>query len=79
MRRLIYRLRLWWWGPLTTRTTDTMEAWGSPIETEYEVLTSKGRVVGYCAYGHYDPELPYRGDIETAFPRKPCPCAKTTR
>lgn len=48
--------------PVTTRTTDTMDAWGSKLVTEYEVLNRRGKVIGYWAYGSFDPSLPYKGD-----------------
>lgn len=60
LKRLLYKLRLWW-GPLTTVTMDTMEAWGGRIETEHEVRTARGQVVGYWAYGAYNPFYPYQG------------------
>ncbi len=62
MRKLIYKIRLWWWGRTTIRVTDTMEAWGSPLVTEYEVLDCRGKVIGFFAYGNFDPSLPYRGE-----------------
>lgn len=61
MTNLFYRLRLWRWGPLTEHVTDSMDAWGAPTVTEYEVRTAKGKLVGYWAYGNFDPSLPYRG------------------
>lgn len=63
MKRFIYRLRLWWWGKLTEKTIDTMDAWGSWLVTEYEVLDCRGNVIGYWAYGNWDPNLPYHGNF----------------
>lgn len=30
------------------------------IEAEVAIYNTKGKMVGYWAYGHYDPRLPYR-------------------
>lgn len=48
--------------PLTTRVTDKMEAWGSPLVTEFEVLDENGSRVGYWAYGSWDPAYTYQGE-----------------
>lgn len=58
---LFYKIRLWWWGKLTYVTKDTMDAWGSRLETEYEIRDCRGKLIGYWAYGAYDPSLPYKG------------------
>jgi len=34
------------------------------IVAEYEVRARDGRVVGYWAYGYWDPALPYQGEEE---------------
>lgn len=65
MKRLIYRIWLWFQTPVTYRTTDTMDAWGSRLVTEYEVLNRRGKVIGYWAYGNYDPNCRYQGDGAT--------------
>lgn len=62
LRRLIYRIRLWWWGKLTTVERDHMDAWGSHLTTEYEIFDCRGNSIGYWAYGSFDPNAPYQGD-----------------
>lgn len=44
-------------GKLSYRTVAFVEG----CEAEYEVLDRHNKVVGYWAYGYYDPRLPYRG------------------
>jgi hypothetical protein len=46
--------------PLTPRIMATA---GDHVPAEIEYLDQAGRVVGFWAYGHWDPAFPYRGDI----------------
>ena len=48
-------------GKLSYRPVAFVEGY----EAEYEVLDRNKKVVGYWAYGHYDPRLPYRGQDES--------------
>lgn len=32
------------------------------VASEYEILNAAGEVIGYFAYGSYDPSLPYQGE-----------------
>lgn len=53
--------RLWrWikWGKLRTETVATA---GHDVPAEIQYLDRFGRVVGYWAYGSFDPSYPYRG------------------
>lgn len=53
-RRLYNWIRF---GKVTAKNIDHVE--GTVSEVEY--LDSKNQRVGYWAYGHFDPNLPYRG------------------
>jgi hypothetical protein len=53
--------RGWVWvrfGTLTERVVGTA---GHGVPAEIEVRGRRGKVVGYFAYGSYDPALPYKG------------------
>lgn len=49
-------------GKLSYRPVAFVEGY----EAEYEVLDRNNKVVGYWAYGYYDPRLPYRGQDENS-------------
>jgi hypothetical protein len=54
--------RFWRWlrfGKITERVTDYA---GDHVVAEVEYRGRWGRVVGYWAYGHWDPSLPFRCD-----------------
>jgi hypothetical protein len=59
-----YRLcKFWQWvlfGKITSRNIDRID-W---IVTEIEYRGRFNRVVGYWAYGYFDPSLPYQGPCE---------------
>lgn len=55
-KRTWFRVR---YGPIQEVTVDTIN--GIPCEIKF--LGRKGGVVGYWAYGSFDPSLPYRGDL----------------
>lgn len=47
------------WGRLREETKDTLDGY---IVLEYAVYSCRtGQMVGYWAYGHFDPSMPYRG------------------
>jgi len=46
------------WGRVRWRTTQDIN--GTAAEIEY--TDRFGRVIGYWAYGSFDPQLPYQGD-----------------
>lgn len=59
---MLMRLQKAWgwvkWGRLREETKDAIEH----IETEYAVYSCRtGKMVGYRAYGHFDPMMPYTG------------------
>lgn len=54
MRRIYNRVRF---GKVTQRVTGTA---GHNVPAEIEYLDRKGRVVGFWAYGAFDPNQPYR-------------------
>ncbi len=58
---LLYYLKKYWcwlrFGSLEIRIVDKIEG----TVCEYEIIGRGGKVVGYWAYGSYDPSLPYRG------------------
>lgn len=51
-------------GPLTWRVTDSIDN----LTTEVEYTNIDGKVVGYWAYGSWDPELPYQGELSEKRP-----------
>lgn len=66
MKLFLYRLWLnLWHAPVRFETRDTMDAWGSKLETEYEVFNRRGKPIGYWAYGSYDPNGFYQGEGKT--------------
>lgn len=42
--------------------TETIKAIDGGVPSEIEYRDESGEVVGYWAYGYYDPSLPYQGD-----------------
>lgn len=56
IRRVYNRLRF---GKVSLRITSMLEG----TVAEYEILDRKGRVVGYWAYGYYDPNYPYKDEL----------------
>lgn len=46
-------------GKITERIVATA---GHCVVSEIEYLDRNGKVVGYWAYGYYDPSLPYQGE-----------------
>lgn len=65
-KRLLYKLLLWWLGPLKYHATRTREEWCGLVPAAYEVRTKRGRLVGYyeideAGFGAYDPAFLYRG------------------
>lgn len=40
----------------------TVKAVDGGVESEIEYTGRFGRIVGYWAYGYFDPALPYKGD-----------------
>ena len=55
IKRLYARIAF---GPISERIVDTISE-GTVCEIEY--TDQHGNVVGYWAYGSYDPSLPYQG------------------
>lgn len=63
IRQFFYALRIRiFHGPVTFKTMDTMDAWGSQLVTEYEAFNRHGKGIGYWAYGSWDPAGIYRGE-----------------
>lgn len=56
IRRAYVRVRF---GVITSRVTATA---GDHVPAEIEYI-GRGKVVGFYAYGCWDPNLPYRGDV----------------
>lgn len=52
--------RLWLWLRFG-RITEHVLAVDGGVASEIELHDRFGRVVGYWAYGFYDPHFPYRG------------------
>jgi len=48
--------------PITERLVDSIDF--LPCEIEYKDAT--GKIVGYWAYGYWEPDLPYQGQAENA-------------
>lgn len=59
IKNAIFRLRF---APITERVVDTHDSY-MPVEIEYK--DRRGRVVGYWAYGAWEPEGPFKGQIMT--------------
>ena len=55
IRRIAHRIRF---GKITSRIDDTIN--NIPCEITY--FGRCGEVIGFWAYGSFDPSLPYRGD-----------------
>lgn len=54
--RFLKRLYLkWFHAPLRQQETDWMDAWGSRLTTEFEILNRRDETIGYWAYGYCDP------------------------
>ena len=51
------RHQFWRYGPIT----ETIKSIDGGVASEIEYRDCTGRVIGYWAYGSYDPSLPYRG------------------
>jgi hypothetical protein len=54
--------KLWLWvrfGNITSRVVGTA---GDHVAAEIEYLGRNGKVIGYWAYGSFDPSYPYRGE-----------------
>lgn len=47
---------------ISGKITSTIKDQCGSTVTEIEYRDDTGVVVGYWAYGHYDPELPYQGE-----------------
>lgn len=52
-KRIYYRLRF-------GKVHYNVKSVDGSVPFEYEILDKNGNLVGYWAYGHYDPSLPYR-------------------
>lgn len=57
--RIQHLVRYIRWGKITVRMTCTA---GDGVPAEYEYRDRKGRVIGYWAYGSWDPHLPYKDE-----------------
>ena len=61
VRRSIKRAYLWIrFGKITRRVTATA---GHGVDAEIEYVGRFGKVVGYWAYGYWEPGSPYKGDV----------------
>lgn len=58
------RARINWlrWGALREEVRDSLDGW---CVTEVAYLDRNGRVVGYWAYGCFDPSMPFHGQPHT--------------
>lgn len=56
LKRLINWIR---WGKITSRVTGTA---GDRVPAEIKYLDRRGRVVGFWAYGYWEPNHPYKGE-----------------
>ena len=54
--------RFWRWVRFGTLREVTKAVDGGCV-SEFEVRGRFDVLVGYWAYGHYDPKLPYRGEL----------------
>lgn len=56
-----YRLKQFWqWVRFGTLTEEVRSVDGGVV-SEYAVFGRGGKMVGYWAYGGFDPSFPYRG------------------
>ena len=53
----------WWIGPVTDKVTSSIDMGVGPgLPCEIGYYNSKGELVGYWAYGGFDPAFPYKGE-----------------
>lgn len=57
-------IRLWWYSGRFSNLVPTIVSIDGGVVSEVEYRDVNGMVVGYWAYGHFDPNYPYRPDID---------------
>lgn len=57
-----YKLALFWqWVRFGSITEKVVATAGDNVVAEVAYYGRKGRMVGYWAYGYFDPKMPYQG------------------
>lgn len=67
MKKVLALLNWLRWGAVEEKVMDSIDRW---CTTEVAYLDRRGNLIGYWAYGCFDPSFPFRGQEHTIMAKK---------